>query len=251
MMDLLQDCDGGLAPPFVALALASNHPSRREWRVHPFTGPESRVLAATWMSPTQASRRIMSSDVTRLLTNLRGGNRPAAEELFPLVMNELRSQAGRLLRHEREGHTLQATALVNEAYLRLVKQDDAGWQDRAHFFAVAAQAMRCILVDHARQRNTIKRGGGNDGVPLDSTLLVMYESSANVDVEALNAALSELTAIRPRAAQVVDMRFFAGMTVEEIAHVQEASVSTVEREWRYARAWLKDALAGIQLDGER
>ena len=192
----------------------------------------------------------MSSDATRLLSNLRKGSRPAADELFPLVIEELRSQASRLLQHERAEHMLQATALVNEAYLRLVRQTEARWQDRAHFFAVAAQAMRHILVDHARQRNTAKRGGGVEGSPPDSALLVMYETSINVDVEALNAALSELSAIRPRAAQVVDMRFFAGMTVEEIAHVLDASVSTVEREWRFARAWLKDALAEIQLDDE-
>jgi RNA polymerase sigma-70 factor, ECF subfamily len=196
----------------------------------------------------------MPSDVTRLLLELRGGKTPAAEELFPLVLTELRTQAGRLLHHERKDHTLQPTALVNEAYLRLVAQDQAQWQDRAHFFAVAAQAMRHILVDHARQRNRIKRGGGDgagrgDRVALDSTLLIMYESSAGVDVEALNAALSELAGIRPRAAQIVDMRFFAGMTVEEIAHVLEASISTVEREWRYARAWLKSALDGVQLEG--
>ncbi len=184
----------------------------------------------------------MPSDVTQLLTDLRGGKPRAADELFPLVLDELRRLAASLLRGERPGHTLSTTALVNEAYLRLVKQEAAGWQDRAYFLAVAAQAMRRILVDHARQRNRVKREGGHDRVPLDSALVDMYESSTGMDVEPLDAALTNLARIRPRAAQVVDMRFFAEMTVDQIACVLGASVSTVEREWRYARAWLKDAL---------
>jgi RNA polymerase sigma factor (TIGR02999 family) len=197
----------------------------------------------------------MSSTVTQLLTDLRSGRPMAADELFPLVMDELHRQAAKLLRGEKPGHTLQTTALVNEAYVALIKRDqgasvEAAWQDRAHFLAVAAQAMRHILVDHARKRNRAKRGGGQSGgggdrVPLDSALLVMYETSAGVDVELLNRALEELAGIRPRAAQVVDMRFFADMTVEEIACALNVSVSTVEREWRYARAWLKDALTEV------
>jgi RNA polymerase sigma-70 factor, ECF subfamily len=194
----------------------------------------------------------MAGEVTQLLADMRGGRYLAADELFPLVLKELRRQASNLLARERAGHTLQTTALVNEAYLRLVKHEQSSeptWQDRAHFFAVASRAMRQILVDHARARNRAKRGGraGNDGrgerVALDSALLIKYETSAGVDIEALNAALLELAQIRPRAAQVVDMRFFADMTVEEIGCVLEVSVSTVEREWRYARAWLADALA--------
>lgn len=212
----------------------------------------------------------MPGEVTQLLADLRGGSRLAADELFPLVFDELRRQAARLLAHERPGHTLQTTALVNEVYLRMMKREAAGpataathWQDRAHFLAVAAQAMRHILVDHARQRNRIKRGGhrqgdvadddeakgharsGGDRVRLDSALLVKYETSAGVDVEALNGALMQLSSIRPRAAQIVDMRFFAEMTVEEVACVLNVSVSTVEREWRYARAWLRDALSEV------
>ncbi|MCI0363877.1 MAG: sigma-70 family RNA polymerase sigma factor [Phycisphaerales bacterium] len=190
----------------------------------------------------------MAEDATQLLTRVAKGDSSAIDRLLPSVYGELRALADALLVRERPGHTLQATALVNEAYLRLVKQDSATWQDRAHFFAVAAQAMRRILVDHARQRNRNKRGGGHDRVPLDSALLILYETSAGADMEALNTALMELSAIRPRAAKVIDMRFFAGMTAEEIAGVLESSVSTVEREWRYARAWLKCALGGAEFD---
>jgi RNA polymerase sigma-70 factor, ECF subfamily len=216
----------------------------------------------------------MPGEVTQLLADLRGGSRLAADELFPLVLDELRREAASLLARERPSHTLQPTALVNEVYLRMVRceaqEGDVSatpgtghWQDRAHFLAVAAQAMRRILVDHARRRNRVKRGGprrvdsraddqsvkesasGSDRVPLDSSLLVKYETSAGVDMEALNAALTQLSSIRPRAAQIVDMRFFADMTVEEVACVLEVSVSTVEREWRFARAWLKDTLSEV------
>jgi RNA polymerase sigma factor (sigma-70 family) len=210
----------------------------------------------------------LAEEVTQLLRDFRGGRRLAADELFPLVLEELRARAADLLRCERRGHTLQTTALVHEAYLRLVRNEDhdrggeadggggggggGAWADRAHFFAVAALAMRRILVDHARRRNRARREGGAAGgrVPLDSALLIMYESSAGVDVEALNAALTELSQIRARAAQVVDMRFFADMTVEEIACVLGVSVSTVEREWRYARAWLKDSLLHLPAGAE-
>jgi RNA polymerase sigma factor (TIGR02999 family) len=185
----------------------------------------------------------MPSSATRLLAELRGGRSLAAEELFPLVLAELRQCADAFARRLRPGHTLQATALVNEAYLRLVKQDEAGWEDRTHFLAVASLAMRHVLVDHARRRNRAKRGDGRGGVPFDPELLAEYETSGAVDVEALHGALARLETVRPMAARIVDMRFFAAMTVEEIAHVLRASASTVEREWRYARAWLKDALA--------
>ena len=160
----------------------------------------------------------MSSDVARLLNSLRKGHRPAADELFPLVMGELRSQgiaasSPRAPRAHLAGHGPWA-------YMRLVRQDEAQWQDRAHFLAVAAQAMRFILVAHSRQRKTAKRGGARDGSPLDSALLVMYETSVSVDVEALNAALSELSAIRPRAAQVVDMRFLDRGSSRQLPHSQ-------------------------------
>ena len=191
---------------------------------------------------------LMPSDVTQLLTDLRNGRREATDVLVPLVLDELRAQAAKLLQTERPGHTLQTTALVHEAYVKLVAQQGATWNDRVHFFAVAARAMRHILVDHARKRKSAKRGGTNDRVESDFALLEMHESSSGIDVEALHNAMAELANIRPRAAQIVDMRFFGAMAVEEIAAVLDSSVSTVEREWRYARAWLKRAL-GSSADG--
>jgi RNA polymerase sigma factor (TIGR02999 family) len=184
----------------------------------------------------------MASEPTQLLANLRGGDFLAANRLFPLVLKELHQQAARLLERERAGHSFQPTDLVNEAYLRLIKQEGVTWQDKAHFLAVAALAMRQILVDRAKRRNRARREGSHGRVMLDSALLVVYERSIGADVEALNAALGDLAQVSPRSAQVVDMRYFADMTLEEIACVLNRSVSTVEREWRQARAWLRDRL---------
>ncbi len=192
----------------------------------------------------------MSSEVTQLLREIQGGKSVAADHLFSIVHAELREQAGRLLRSERRNHTLGPTALVHEAYLRLVDYRSVDWRCRAQFLAVAAQAMRRILVDHARHRNRIKRGGGpqvRDRIDLDLSLIESYESSAGVDIESLNDALASLASIRPQSAQVVDMRFFAEMTTPEVAEALGCSMSTVEREWRYARAWLKEQL-GEQSD---
>jgi RNA polymerase sigma-70 factor (ECF subfamily) len=156
--------------------------------------------------------------------------------LIPLVQAELRRLARRHMRHERQGHTLQVTALVNEAYLRLIDGRHVHWQNRAHFFAVCARLMRHILVDFARSRQYQKRGGGVQQVSLDAALIVGDERRE--DLVALDDALQELAAIDPRKSSVVEMRFFGGLTVEETAEALHVSVDTVMRDWKLAKVWL-------------
>lgn len=184
----------------------------------------------------------MPADTTQLLTEARAGRQAAADELFARVYPDLRRVARRLMDQERPGHLLEPTAIVHDAYLRLVKQQPADWRDRAHFCAVAARAMRQALLDHARAARRVKRGRGREQVGLGSTLLAMGESTSLVDLESMDAALKRLAEIEPRAAEVVQMRFFGGLTTEEAAAVLGVSVSTAEREWRYARAWLRQRL---------
>jgi RNA polymerase sigma factor (TIGR02999 family) len=173
---------------------------------------------------------------TALLLAWGRGNAGALDELMPLIHAELRRLAARHLRHEREGHTLQATALVNEAYLRLIEIKRVRWQNRAHFFAVASRVMRRILVDAARARGYQKRGGGAEHVSLDEALVVSNEPSH--DLVALDDALNALAAFDARKSQVVEMRFFAGLTVDETAAVLHVSPDTVMRDWRLAKVWL-------------
>ncbi len=175
-------------------------------------------------------------DVTQLLVELGAGKAQAAEELLPLVYGELRELAERHLHHERPDHTLQATALVHEAYIRLVDSDRIKLRNRAHFFALAAQAIRRILVDHARHHNRRKRGGGRGKVSLDDAPTLSVESDVNI--LALDEALQRLAEAEPRCAQVVEMRFFGGMTMGEVAELLGLSVKTIEKDWRVARAWL-------------
>lgn len=182
-----------------------------------------------------------SVDVTQLLADASAGDRQAVDQLLPVVYDELRALAGQMMRHERPDHTLQPTALVHEAYEKLVDQTRAQWQDRAHFFAVAAQVIRRILVDHARGHDRAKRGGGRARLALDERLVAAYENM--VDLVALDEALERLAASESQQAQVVEMRFFSGLTIEETAAVLGVSTSTVERDWRYARAWLYRALS--------
>ncbi|HEY7504342.1 MAG TPA: sigma-70 family RNA polymerase sigma factor [Gemmatimonadales bacterium] len=187
-------------------------------------------------------------DVTTLLQAWGRGERAALDELLPLVYGELRRQAARRLRAQPEGHTLQATDLVHEAYLRLVDRGGAGadWHDRSHFFAVAARAMRSILVDHARARRTAKRGGGAPALTLgaaDAASAPADQSSdPRVDVEALDEALTRLAALDPRQARVVELRYFGGLSIGEAAEALGVSHATVEREWRTARLWLRREL---------
>jgi len=177
-----------------------------------------------------------SHQVTGLLSKWRGGDSSAMDQLFPLVYDELRRLAARYMSQERPGHTLQATALVHEAYLRMVGQSDPAWENRSHFFAVSAQVMRHLLVDHARSRRVAKRGGGARKVSLDEVLDLSAEPS--VDLVAIDDALSRLAEIDPRKARIVELRFFGGLRVEEAATVLGLSTATVVNETRAARAWL-------------
>ena len=181
-----------------------------------------------------------SDSVTRLLVDVRLGRRDALDRLLPLVHDELHRIAAGYMRRERADHTLQPTALVNEAYLRLVDQRDVEWRDRAHFLGVAAQLMRMILVDHARARRAAKRAGGAERVSLDDTVIVVGER--DVDLLALDEALGRLAALDPRLCRVVELRYFGGLTTRETAEVLGVSTATVEREWATARGWLRREL---------
>jgi RNA polymerase sigma factor (TIGR02999 family) len=183
-----------------------------------------------------------SHEVTRLLADWRGGDQEALDRLMALVYDELRRIAGRYMRGERENHTLQTSALVNEAFLRLADHRNIDWQNRAHFFGVAAHAMRHVLVDHARSRDRLKRGGGALKVALDEAVDVADEEAA--ELVALDDALRSLAAFDERKARVVELRYFGGLTTEEAAEVLGVSPATVERDWSAARAWLMRELSG-------
>jgi RNA polymerase sigma-70 factor (ECF subfamily) len=185
-------------------------------------------------------------DVSQLLRAWRDGDQGALEKLTPIVYAELHRLARRYMRGERAGHSLQTTALVNEAYMRLVDYKRMQWQNRAHFFAVSAQLMRRILVDHARRHN-LKRGGGLKRVSLENIALV--DNERGEDLVALDDAMKRLVEFDPRKAQVVEMRFFGGLSVEETAEVLKISAVTVMRDWSTARAWLYRELAGCTTDG--
>jgi RNA polymerase sigma factor (TIGR02999 family) len=175
-------------------------------------------------------------DVTRLLLEWRDGNEGALTWLIPLVYDELRRLAASYMRRERPDHTLQPTALLNEAYLRLIDQTRVTWQGRAHFFGIAARMMRRILMDHARQHRAAKRGSGGRKLSLDAALEEPVRQ--DVDLIALDEALARLEELDPRQSQVVELRFFAGLEVVEVAEVMGISPATVKREWAIARVWL-------------
>ena len=177
-----------------------------------------------------------SSDVTRLLIDWRRGDKEALDRLMPVVYGELHRLAEIYLHRERPGHTLQPTALVNEAYLRLIDQRQVEWQSRAHFFGIAAQMMRRILVDQARAHRADKRGGGLYRVTLDSSFDV--EERRGLDLLALDEALEALAKLDPRQSRIVELRFFVGLTLEETAEVIGVSPITVRRDWNLAKAWL-------------
>ncbi len=178
----------------------------------------------------------MPENITQLLAAWSSGDRTAADALLPAVYQELHAQAERAMRREGQGHTLQTTALVHEAYLRLVDQRRANWQNRAQFFGVAAQMMRRVLVDHARERLAAKRGGGVSHVSLSGVGAAADDDRA--DLVALDDALSRLAALDPAQARIVELRYFAGLTIEETAEAAGVSPATVKREWAVARAWL-------------
>jgi RNA polymerase sigma factor (TIGR02999 family) len=179
-------------------------------------------------------------EVTQLLGRWSGGDEGALEKLFPLVEPELHRLAHYYMSQERAGHTLQTTAILNEAYLRLVDNSTPTWQNRSHFVAVAAQVMRRIMVDHARKRRSLKRGGGAIKVALDEVALVTEARSE--ELLALDDALETLAEQDPRKSRIVELRYFGGLTVEETAEFLKLSLRTVEREWTMAKAWLYRAL---------
>ena len=187
---------------------------------------------------------IHAGQITILLRELSGGNKSAADRLIPLVYPDLKRLAQRYMRRERADHTLQPTALVNEAYLRLVGGSEVDWKNRAHFFGVAAQLMRRILVDHARERHAAKRGGpGQQKISLDGALCYNYEDPD--ELLAVDEALDRLSAFDPRQARIVELRFFVGLSIEEAAEVLGFSSRTIKREWDIARAWLRGELGGM------
>ena len=182
-----------------------------------------------------------AADISGILRAWSDGDQRALEKLTPVVYSELRSLARRYMRRERPGHSLQTSALVNEAYMRLVDYKRMQWQDRAHFFAVSAQVMRRILVEHARRHN-LKRGGDVQHVSLEQAAIIGGDQ--DMDLVALDHALNALGQIDPRKMRVIEMRFFGGLSVEETAEVLKVSAITVKREWRAARAWLFRELSG-------
>jgi RNA polymerase sigma-70 factor, ECF subfamily len=180
------------------------------------------------------------SEITTLLHRLEAGDRSGIDRLFSAVYQELRNMAAHCFQREAKGNTLQPTALVHEAYMKLVDQKAVDWQGRTHFFAVAAQAMRRILVDHARQRGAVKRGGGQKRLQLDDQLLSGFRP--NDDILAVDEALSKLAQLDPRQAQLVELRFFGGLSVDEAADALGISKRAAEREWTMVRAWLRREL---------
>jgi RNA polymerase sigma-70 factor, ECF subfamily len=176
-------------------------------------------------------------EVTQLLVDWGNGNQAALDRLMPLVYTELRQLAHRYMRRERPGHTMQTTALIHEAYLRLVDQNQVRWQHQAHFFGIAARLMRQILIEHARSHTRVKRGGGVGTISLDEAAVVSQMRA--MELLALDDALERLATIDPRKSQVVELRFFGGLSVEEAAQVLNIAPNTVLRDWRMAKAWLR------------
>jgi RNA polymerase sigma-70 factor (ECF subfamily) len=188
------------------------------------------------MEPTKVAQ------ATQIVNRMVAGNREASEQLFALLYDDFRKLAGMYLKKERPGHTLQPTALVHEAYLKLIDQTRVEWHGRTHFFAVGAQAMRRILVDHARRRKRLKHGGGRFRISLKEGLAL--SPKRDEDLLAVDEALERLTAVDPRQATIVELRFFGGLNVAEVAEVLGVSKRTVEKEWTMVRAWLRRELDG-------
>lgn len=180
-------------------------------------------------------------EITEMLKACSGGNREAMDKLVPLVYQELHHQAHRYLNRERSNHTLQTTALVHEAYLRLIEYRFVDWQNRAHFFGMVANMMRRILVNYAVNQNRLKRGGADENLPLEEALCVTSEDR-DIDLLALDKALNELAELDERQAQIVELRYFSGLSIEETAEVLQISPATVKRDWNMAKAWLRAEL---------
>ncbi len=185
-----------------------------------------------------------SPEITLLLQEWSGGKQEALDALLPLVYAELHRQASRYLRRERAGHTLQTTALIHEAYLKLIDQRGVNWQNRAHFFGIAAQAMRRILVDYARGKHRAKRGGIGEDLPLEEAALVVSEERS-VDLVALDEALTRLAKFDEQQARIVELRYFSGLSIEETAEVLRISHTTVKSDWNVAKAWLHHEITRV------
>ncbi len=181
--------------------------------------------------------RQKSPEITKKLREWSDGKQEALDALLPLVYEELHAQAARYLRRERIGHTLQTTALIHETYLKLIDQREVNWQNRAHFFGIAAQAMRRILVDYAKARHRAKRGGADENLPLEAATLAV-SGERIVDLEALDEALTRLAELDERQARIVELRYFSGLSIEETAEVLHISPATVKSDWKSAKAWL-------------
>ncbi|MHC5108696.1 MAG: sigma-70 family RNA polymerase sigma factor [Planctomycetota bacterium] len=184
------------------------------------------------------------NEITQILSNIQAGQDSAVSALLPLVYEELRALGGSMFKAQGSDHTLQPTALVHEAYAKLVGASDIAWESRAHFFAVAAKAMRQILTDHARRKRAAKRGGDQEREQVTLAGLKSPSTASPIEILALEDALSKLVKWDERQYQIVELRFLGGMTMKEVAEVLELSVPTVEREWRMARAWLRRELTG-------
>ena len=187
---------------------------------------------------------LTQSEITRLLDQWNAGESDALTKLMPLIVDDLRRVAGKYLAQEAEGHTLQPTALVNEVYLRLVGRRTVSWRNRAQFFAFVAGMMRRVLVDHARNRRTAKRGSGAIRLSFDESIKLPEERQKDPDLLALDEALQSLEEVDPRQSRIVEMRYFTGLSVKEVAEVESISPTTVKREWRTAKLWLYRALSG-------
>jgi RNA polymerase sigma factor (TIGR02999 family) len=184
-----------------------------------------------------------SNNISRLLRAWSEGNGKALDELMPLVYDELHRQAHRFLRRERQGHTLQTTALINEAYLNLIKQDCVTWQNREHFFAISANLMRRILINYANARHRKKRGGEVENLELDDSIMIATNSK-DLDLLALDEALTRLAKIDDQQAQIVELRYFGGLTIEETSDVLGIAPATIKRDWKMTKAWLYRELSG-------
>lgn len=181
--------------------------------------------------------------ITALLHKWKKGNKESYDELFRFVYDELHRRASRYLKNERTGHTLQTTALVNEVYVRLLDKDEIEWTDRNHFFAIASQAMRRILVDYARTRKRKKRGGEQENLPLDEARQISLNNNSAIDLVALDEALERLAKFDERQAKVVELKYFGGLTLDETAEVLNISRETVKRDWSISKTWLRHQLS--------
>lgn len=221
-----------VSPPPIACPEVRSCDRRVPFRGHLNAGDGAKVPRTMQAQP----------NITLVLERWSQGEQSALDELIPLIYQELRGLAGNYLRRERQNHTLQPTALINEVFVRLIDQNDIKWQNRAHFYGIAAKLMRRVLVDHARARQAVKRGGEMYNVSLSKA--DQFAGHSTIDLLALHLSLERLEELDPQQSRIVELRFFGGLTIEETAEVMACSHATVEREWKMARAWLRTELDG-------